>query len=117
MPSNCEHRRRMMIVEPDRLTRWSITAYFAGEYAVVAAESADTARALLEEKPMDAIVVADDLPGAGADAIETFARSRNGRVRVVRTVTSPAPASRRSVEAPRLEKPFQLASLAALLSA
>lgn len=117
MSSENEHRRRIMIVEPDRLTRWSITAYFEGKYAVVTADSVDGARALLDRLPVDAVVVADDLPDAGADAVETYARSRNGKVRVVRTVTSPSAASKRSLESARLEKPFQLASLAELLGA
>lgn len=114
MTSENTPRPRMMVVEPDRLTRWSITSYFDGRYTVVTAESVDGARALLRRLPIDAVVVADDFPAGGADAVVSDARSRNGSVKIVLMGTSPA-SSMRCPEAPRLEKPFQLESLAELL--
>ncbi len=114
-PPRTSNNRRLVIVEPDRLTQWSIKAYFDHLFDVVVAESASSVYKLLDESPADAIVVADDLPNGDADAIESRARSCNASVMVVRTVTAPAAPDVRTARAYRLEKPFQLSSLAELL--
>lgn len=103
-----------MIVEPDRLTRWSLRAYFDDKYDVVEAESQDAACRLLAELAADALVIAEDLPEGGADVVEGCARSHNGNVMVVRTITAP-PSAATPTATKRLEKPFKLASLAKLL--
>ncbi len=109
------HRRRLLVVEPDRLTRWSIKAYFDGVFDVGVAESAASVYKLLEECPADAIVVADDLPNGDADSVESHARSRNESVTIVRTMTAPTEAGTQVTGVSRIEKPFALSSLARLL--
>lgn len=108
-------RRRLLIVEPDRLTRWSIKAYFDTLFDVGVAESAVSVYKLLAESPADAIVVADNLPNGDADAIESRARSCNESVLIVRTVTTATETGAHGARVSRLEKPFKLSSLARLL--
>ncbi len=115
MPLNRQPRLRMMIIEPDHLTRWSIEAYFRDRFDVLAADSVETACRLLGNSRVDAMVVADDLPESGADVIEARARARNAQVKIVRTVTTGAREQQCPGEAVHLEKPFELSSLAQLL--
>ena len=108
-------RPRLLIVEPDRLTRWAIEEHLRHTFQVTAAETEAAAYPLLERGSFDAIVVADDLPTHGADAVEAFARARNPRIAAVRTVTHRSEQESELGEAVVLEKPFELAALARAL--
>ncbi len=110
-------RQKLLIIEPDELTRWSIKSYFVDSFDVRAADSVGTACRLLKESPADAVVVADAWPNHGADTVEQCARRHNANVTVVRTVTAPPAPPSESTRAIRLEKPFELSSLADLLGA
>jgi len=101
---------RLLIVEPEPLLRWSLVTYLSRWFEVFPAESESAADRLLDEQPMDAVVVSDQLPNHQAEEIEAHARSRNAAARVIRTVTT--------VDDPRnrcIEKPFELSKLAGLL--
>ncbi len=109
-------RRRLMVVEPDRLTRWSVARFLGEVFDVVEADSSYSAIKMLDESPADAIVVADDLPEDGAGTVESCARSRNRNVQVIRTFTPPMGAGKEPAKSVWLEKPFKLSALAKLLS-
>ncbi|NOT00957.1 MAG: hypothetical protein HOP29_10040 [Phycisphaerales bacterium] len=106
--------RRLLIVDGDRLTRWSVESYLSDSFVVVSAASAEEAARRLAADRFDAVVVADDLPDGGASNVERLAQERNAGVMVVRTVIESA-RGRGESGAARLEKPFELSRLAALL--
>jgi DNA-binding NtrC family response regulator len=108
-------RRRLLIVEPDRLTRWSIEQYLRSGFDVESADSAAAAQGPLDSGRFDAIVIADDLPDGGADNVEQRARSRNPDVATVRTTTHVSEAAPTTGRTVLLEKPFELTSLGRVL--
>ncbi len=106
----------MLVAEPDRLTRWSIEAYFRTRYSVLSASNIHEVRDILKSRPIDALVISDEFPEAEIDAIQALARSRNARIVILRTVTDPA--RRRTVAGDGtllIEKPFKLSALALML--
>jgi len=107
--------RTVLIVEPEALLRWSLVTYLGRWFQVFAADSVSAADRLLDEQPIDAAVLSDDLPDGGADQIERHLRIRNPTPCVVRTSTRPATGSGTSQTTARLEKPFDLTALANLL--
>ena len=109
-------QRCVLIVEPDRLTRWSMEEYLRDKCEVASADCAAAAHRLLDTEQFNAVVIADDLPHDGADAVEQHACDRNPDIAVVRTVTHLSDdAGRASSRAILLEKPFELVSLAQVL--
>ena len=108
-------RRRVLIVEPDSLTRWSMEEYLRPKCDVESTDSAAVARTLLDAAWFDAIVIADDLPRDAADNLEQHARSFNPDLAAVRTVTNVTDAPQTEGSAVLLEKPFELVSLARVL--
>jgi DNA-binding NtrC family response regulator len=105
----------VLIVEPDRLTRWSMEEYLRARCEVETADSVEVARGLLDAERFDAIVIADDLPHDGANDLEQHARSCNPDLAAVRTVTNVADTGQTGGPAILLEKPFELVSLARVL--
>ncbi len=109
-------RRRVLIVDPDRLTRWSIEEYLRDAAEVASADGVPAAHNLLDHDRFDAIIVADDLPHDGADEVEQHARSRNPKIAAVRTVTQPSDETEQAGNHTiLLEKPFELVCLARVL--
>lgn len=106
-------KQTLLIVEPDRLTRWSVQQYLHDCFDILEADGADTAHALLDTSIVDALVIAEDLPAQGADDVERHARRCNPELNAVRIVTDPLlQIGSRSGDAKRLEKPFKLSALA-----
>jgi len=89
--------------------------YLRGKCDVESTESASCARELLDVRRFDAIVVADDLPGGGADDLEQRARSSNPGLAAVRTVTDLSSSHHPPGSARLLEKPFDLLTLGRML--
>ncbi|UCE60426.1 MAG: hypothetical protein JSU63_01500 [Phycisphaerales bacterium] len=112
--SDCS-RPRLLIVEPDKLTRWSIEEHLREVFDILTAGSETNAHALLDANPVDAVVIADDLPAFGADALEEHARARNPGVSAVRMITDMGKSEHPESQAAFLEKPFELANLARAL--
>ncbi len=108
-------RPRLLIVEPDKLTRWSIEEHLGEAFEVLTADSETNAHALLDINLFDAIVLADDLPAFGADAVEAHARTRNPAISAVRMVTDMGELKHSQSQAALLEKPFELVALAQAL--
>ena len=84
-------------------------------FRVFAVDSVPAADRLLDEQPVDAAVLSDDLPDGGADQVECHLRIRNPTPCVVRTSTGPSTGGGTPPAAARLEKPFDLTTLANLL--
>lgn len=106
---------RVLIVEQDALTRWSVSVYLEQWFEVITTDSANEACRLLQERPVVALVVSDDLPGSAVEQLGTLARSFNRKAAIVRTVTEGYDRGGSCERCLRLEKPFDLASLARLL--
>jgi DNA-binding response OmpR family regulator len=108
--------RRVLIVEPDRLTRWALEEYLHDRCDVASAEGATAAHSLLNGEPFDALVIANDLPEGDPREVERHARVGNPHITAVRTVTHlPDDAEQTASSAAYLEKPFELSALAQLL--
>ena len=115
-PVRARRRGRLLIVEPDPLTRWSMSTYLKRWFEVMTAASFDEAGGLLEASTLEALVVTDGLPADQSRSIGQRARHRNPDVITVRTVTElPASDARLANGEKLLEKPFELARLARLL--
>lgn len=106
--------KRLLVVDADRLTRWSVESYLSDAFVVESAATVEDASRRLTEGRYDAVVVAEDLGAGGASEVEHLARERNAEVTVVRTVVEPC-RGREESGVTRLEKPFDLARLAAML--
>ena len=107
--------RTVLIVEPEALLRWSMVTYLGRWFRVFAVDSAPAADRLLDEQPVDAAVLSDDLPEGGADQVECHLRIRNPTPCIIRTSTGPSTGGGTPPAAVRLEKPFDLTTLANLL--
>lgn len=107
--------KHLLIVEPEALVRWSVGKYLARWFIVHSVESRADADRVLDERPVDVVIVSDDPRDRMAKEIETHARSRNPSVRVVRTVTHSSHDKDSTSGAPLVEKPFDLAKLADML--
>ena len=114
-PQEQRHSGKLLIVDPDRLTRWSVEAYLSGIFDVLTAESLAAALEFLDHQAVEAVVVSDDLPDDGADTVEEQARAGNRCVTVVRTVSEPVRAHLAADPNVLLEKPFKLSVLADIL--
>lgn len=105
--------RRLLIVDPDWLTQWSVTAYLRRWFEILTVASAERALAALRKHSVHAIVISDEC--SEGEQVERFAREQNPDVVIVRTVTGVAPAQLRATHAINIEKPFELSELAAAL--
>jgi DNA-binding NtrC family response regulator len=103
------------VVEPDKLTRWSVTNYFGRWFHVLAADTLASAMRILDETNIDALVFSEDLPDQTAEALLTLAKQRNRRLRTVCTVTDRTRAELCRNRTACVEKPFDLSKLAKLL--
>ena len=116
-PASPESRpeRRILIVEPEELVRWSLVTYLTRWFAVYSAAAESTAHRVLDSDTMDAVVISDDLQRPEVEQIESHALARNPSVQLVRTVTESPAEPTADGQTSHLEKPFQLAKLAELL--
>lgn len=108
-------RACILLCEPDELTKWSVSTYLQRWFDVQAASSPDDARARLEQHPCHAVIISDELRLHDIEEIERLARTRNPGVMTVRTVSSDVDLPHPDQRTIRLEKPFNLASLACAL--
>jgi DNA-binding NtrC family response regulator len=106
--------RKLLVVEPDNLTLWSVSTFLRRWFAVDSTASPAGAEHRLRAQPVDALVLSDQLPPAAIDALVELARCANPLVHAVLLVggAGEPPAA---PPATRLEKPFQLSELARCL--
>ncbi len=107
-------RARLLLVEPDELTRWSISTYLRRWFEVEVAESGAAGAQLAAREAFAALIVSDQLPDEDSAKVQRIAGQRNPELAIVRTVTGTCEvdAGTRTLQ---VEKPFNLASLARLL--
>ena len=108
-------RGRILIVEPDPLTQWSLKTYLEKWFRVDITDSIARAQKVLDTRAVDALVVSEELSPADLAALERRAHRSNARVGIVRTVTDSSKPCRPGQHQGCLEKPFALARLARLL--
>lgn len=114
-PTEITPSRRLLIVEPNRLTQWSLRTYLQRWFVVDVVATADEAARELKRRSYSAVLISDELPAERAEQVEHGARSANGEVISVRLVTG---VSRLSAQPPQtvcVEKPFELSRLAEVL--
>lgn len=104
-------RRRLLLIEPDSLTRWSVQRYLEPWFDVVNATDAAEGDRMIDEDRFDAVVISDTVPLSLVERVEQHVRELNPHVKVVRTVADDTDAGERTL----LEKPFELSQLARLL--
>lgn len=109
------NNKKLLIVEPDPLLRWSLVTYLSRWFQVIPADSSDQANFILDQYLIDALVVNDDHINHLADHIEHHARQRNAQTRIVRTVMNFPKSTVRNQHCSYIEKPFNLSGLAHLL--
>jgi len=105
----------VLVIEPDRLTRWSVQRFLERSFVVRGTGDMADAERLLDEQPVHAMVVSNNLDLHATRRVEQQARDRNARVLIVHTGIAPNPSD--SGDIAFLEKPFQLSRLAQLLNA
>jgi DNA-binding NtrC family response regulator len=108
-------RRRVLLVEPDTLTRWSIGQYLGRWFIVEKAPDGPSAEALLARRSFAALMVSDQIPPEHLERIQCLAGRRNPAVRIVRMVSGETELRELQVDSLALEKPFALSALARLL--
>ncbi len=113
-PGSASGRPRVVVIEPDELTRWAVERYLSRWFAVSSVASPSDGEAQLGSDTPDALIVSDDLPEGFPISLEKTARQANPQAIIVHTTTETARRVRNS-DALRIEKPFDLAQLARLL--
>ncbi|MBL8878980.1 MAG: hypothetical protein JNG88_07655 [Phycisphaerales bacterium] len=127
-------RRRLMIVEPDSLLRWSIMAYLKPWFDVILTDSALPARESMRRHIVDALIVSGEIQSDAIDALCNSADARGVRPPAIVTITGVEPSAEAAVGHARdrehlwsdhavgcdrpihfVEKPFELKRLADLL--
>lgn len=109
-----QRKRRLLIVDPNPLTRWSISTYLSNWFEVAGTDNAADADRLLSTAGVDALIISDVIPWRAAQEVGRHARMNNPRVTTVRTTTQTDPSMVLS-EWTCIEKPFELTELALLL--
>ncbi len=107
--------RQILLVDPDKLLRWSVQTYFGRWFDVVTVGTiADATRALDATSP-ETLIASEDLDAGELAALEVKARGRNARLQVVRIGTRLADRRSRYCNPRYLEKPHILPQLADVL--
>jgi DNA-binding NtrC family response regulator len=114
-PGRARQRGRVLLLEPDHLTRWSVTTYLCRWFAVETVESSEDAARLVRDEPFDALVLSDRVSDSEVANLLRSAADRNPQVKTVRTVTAMSEPVAEQASMFQLEKPFQLSRLAQLL--
>lgn len=109
------NRRQVLVVEPDKLTEWSLRTYLGKWFSVHSTSSTESAERVLAAHAVDVLVVSDDLSSTALTALEERAREFQEGVVIVRLVTEPGSSGVQDQARYRLEKPFALVQLARLL--
>jgi len=109
-----EHRR-LLIVEPVRLLRWSLSRYLSQWFDVEAVATSQDAESVFDNGDVAAVLVSDALPGYGACRVEKRARDIKKCTRIVRMVAHPVADRMQDGLVRHIEKPFELGEMKKLL--
>ena len=105
----------LLVVEPEALLRWSLATYLSKWFDVHPTDSPEAALRILDDYRVDGAVISDQLAPGSAPAIAARLGLRNPSATIVYTVTSAETSVAEDRVSLQIEKPFQLADLAALL--
>ncbi|MEW6198976.1 MAG: hypothetical protein AB1601_09980 [Planctomycetota bacterium] len=106
---------RLLLVEPDTLTAWSLSTYLRRWFDVHCTSASPAAQRRLRQQSMDAVLLSDQLPRRSVNALVQAARQANRDVRVIILVAAETEPATVPPGAARLEKPFELPDAARLL--
>ncbi len=107
--------RRVLLIEPDHLTLWSVATYLQRWFTVVTTNCSVEAEKLLRDSAVAAVIISDQFPRRAAETLTQLTRRLHPAARTVLMVTGEAEADGDAEHATRLEKPFELSVLARLL--
>ena len=108
-------RGRLLLVEPNDLTRWCLRTYLERWFTVEAVASSEGAAQRVGSGPLAALVLSDELPREESAALLKVLGHDGAPVTVVRMVTETSETTHADPRALQIEKPFELPSLARLL--
>lgn len=108
-------RARLLIVEPDHLTMWSLAEYLRRWFTVETTHCSVEAEKLLRDHAVAALIVSDQLPGKTAETLAGLAQQASPPARVILMATADADTPGAAWWHARVEKPFDLPHVACLL--
>jgi hypothetical protein len=108
-------RSRLLLLEAQELTRWSIATYLRRWYVVETPDSSAAARRLVQSAVYAALVLSDEFARSQLLLIQRIAAERNPALKTVYMVTGARDVTPLEGHTHQLEKPFELPSLARLL--
>ena len=103
----------ILVVDADRLLRWSICAHLASRYRILAVATAVEAETLLASEQFEVVIVSSSV--GGDTGLVELARARNPGARIIRFVTGTDSESR-DPQLTYIEKPFTFEILHRALS-
>jgi DNA-binding response OmpR family regulator len=109
-----EHLPRLVLLEPEPLLRWSLTEYLGRWFQVCTAEDPAAVLRLLEQEPVDALILSDATPLDARRRLQVALHSHPVG-RVLYTVADPTSVNGTPERVIVIEKPFRLAEVAHLL--
>ena len=108
-------RRRVLIVEPDTLTRWSLETYLLRWCAVECMELPEVADRRLRLPGIDVLIVSDALPPSDVRNLEDIAQRATPPILTIHIGTESGHQRTPRAAGRYLEKPFDLALLRPLI--
>ncbi len=107
--------RRLLIVEPDRLTAWSLKLYFQKEYDIVQTDSVSGASDCIKSGCADVVLLSDNLLDPDLQDIDDQITHANPHALIVQMTTRSSDAVLEGDTRVTIEKPFELAALGRIL--
>lgn len=115
MPRTKRRLGSLLVVEPEALLRWSLATYLSKWFDVFPTDSSETALRILDDHNVDGAVISDQLAPESVPDLTARLQLRNPNATIVYTVTNAETSIAENRATLQIEKPFQLADLAALL--
>ena len=115
MPTKHGRIGHLLVVDPEALLRWSLATYLSKWFDVSPTDCRVAALRVLDSRRVDGAVISDQLAPGSANAITARLRLRHANATIIYTVTNAETNAGEDRDSLHIEKPFQLADLAALL--
>ncbi len=109
--------RKLLIVEPDELTAWSLKSYFQKDYDILQVRSAAEAADQMKCWHPDAAMVSDNLPDVQIEDVEHEILTDNPDALIIEMTTIGEHSETHLANRVTVEKPFELAELRKILKA
>ncbi|MFQ5462081.1 MAG: hypothetical protein ACE5E5_05580 [Phycisphaerae bacterium] len=109
-------KEQLLVIEPDVLTRWSLTTYLGRWFNVFAVASVDEGMTFLATCSPDSAVLSDALDLTQLAKFESVLREKNPSATIIRLVTNPESGGI-GFRSESIEKPFRLSDVARMLHA